>query len=644
MRLYFRNNSNRAWNELRRSKLFMVVGVLLALLYFNAVQVVVRNISLPTNNRSNLNQKLKSKSSQIGVNDQHEAVVLLITPSPEVELPSLLNSTMFSGFFPGITFSDEQEPWSDVEQELIGSTINPPSSNDWRGAPEWIAYGFSSGKVPPEAKQRFSNTVASMLDHSQSVLLHTRSLQVTLKEWLEQLETGTRNITCVFARRRTVQEQIFSAMDSMTAKRLSAREYRDILINVYLPRIKDACSRPHLQTITVEFSAKMGWTQSPSIDYSSTFDTSQPKLMALLKEALTEDNEIHSVFGKSGERNHDDTWPPLVRSTTEGYTSIITASKSLKSLIENKELKEVAGSDGREPEYANGAIGLGRSITFFDATRPRILMVTKSPLQDMDKLVIAANEGGWMIKEIDPIKDSWFTKCRFRPTRAHQNVRWGLMASKLRALEMDEMKSLLYMDLDIVVTGRLRRLFDVAPSEYHFISEGGIQHPYLNAGFLFIRPNKQLLGDIIKYFETNPPGDIFHNLIDCTEMGLINSFFGRPDILEEVGGKLVVQELSNDELQRVRGRTARLPLQSTTLSVGRPDTSKDSGEGTLPLAFHFIRKDLCPKPWNVQCNEFLSDTSEPCTSSSQACFEWKRYADKCDTVAYIAWCRFRGKH
>jgi len=251
----------------------------------------------------------------------------------------------------------------------------------------------------------------------------------------------------------------------------------------------------------------------------------------------------------------------------------------------------------------------------------------------------AGREGGWTVRIVDPIEDQWFRRCKYHPSRSHQHVRWGLMASKLRAMEMVDKTAVLYMDLDIVVTGRARKLFSLIPNEYVMVSEGGIQHQYLNAGFLFIRPNLEKFKEMMVYFDTHRPGDVFRNLIDCTEMGLINAFFGKPDGLRGRDGRLRLAEYGGEQL---RGRTARLPLSIPEFSVGRPDLVREN-QDTLPLAFHFIRKDICPKPWDIRCSVLALDRN---------CFQYegddrnKRCAPSffkhyCDPAPYIIWCAFR---
>lgn len=561
-------------------------------------------------------------------------IVLLVTLSPEQDLEVLASTALGEVAKHAILVNDSSLRSFEETVLLSGGWRRPKT---WSDPPAWIGYGFSREHVQPKDLFRFSMHLKTVLrEHSnQTLILHSPFFPLTIALWLGALQGCS--ISVVVGRRQSIQDQTYAAFSQMSSNIISAKEYRSILLQTFLPRLNTALLKARINTKYFELSPKKSWIETTAATFVREYsDISSATVNRAYEEAILDDPEEVSKIHISQVPDGD--WPQLLRVHDEAYVSIMTASRSLKLLDEkgNESLiGGVAGSDGREPDYVNGAIGLGRSLAFFDATRERILLVTRSPLHDEEALKKAAIGGCFTLQRIQPVEDQWFGKCRYRPSRAHQNVRWGLMASKLRILEMTQ-KAILYLDLDIVVTGRLRRLFRLVPKEYILVSEGGIQHEYLNAGFLFGRPNQATFNRLIEFFTSNEPQDVFHNLIDCTEMGLINAFFGRPDMLNEVEDKLVLSR-SSPTLQ-TQGRTARLPLDSKTLSVGRPDKPRSE---RLPLAYHFIRKDLCPKPWTVSCEDIVMGRAKVCAVKSiTACSSLVQLLTKCDEQAYLTWCQF----
>ena len=622
---------------------YIIVGLLVSFAVFMSRRPFNTSLMVSGSPLATLKHDLEKERALVSFKplDVAPSLTLVITTHPDDRGLEALYSHL------GVAKSSrlEDNALSTAEQQFIEAGGGLVKAQGWKDPPSWLGYGFDSKVVPLAEHEKLNQKIDQALflsGQSDALIYHSSYLPLLAGSYISKLKSYNKGgkITCLFARRRTVQQEVFHAMDAMDINRVSVTEFRSILLDVLLPTIEAACQSA--DDIQVYAFNSTHWEKSEEgVRHTEQMDSETDDRTILYKEALAADPEAESTATGSSTMG-ENAWPRLIRDDKEAYVSIITASKSLKDVVSSvNPVDGVKGSDGREVEYIEGAIGLGRSISFFDATRERVLLVTRSSLQDMEAVSRAAREGGWSVREIEPVKDEWFNKCRFRPSRAHQNVRWGLMASKLRTLEMaDKIGGVLYMDLDIVVTGRLRRLFALIPPEYRMVSEGGVQHEYLNAGFLFIRPDQDTFNKMIRYSQTNPPPSIFNNIIDCTEMGLINSFFGLPDNLEEKGHRLLLQQRSFDD--QAQGRTARLPLISQTLSVGRPDIKRTSPT-RLPLAFHFIRKDLCPKPWNVKCSMLETDACAVAGGDSDQCRFFTRFKNRCDLVAYIAWCQFRGK-
>lgn len=508
------------------------------------------------------------------------SVVLVFTPTPEPEIHSLLRHLTHA--FPNATLGGNgEDALRDAERGLFAS----PSQQDWRAFPYWVH------AEPDLAGVREFQSQAL---RSRPRIYHSDLLPQTLPHWIK---TGV-EITCVLAKRPSLSEQVYLAMDSMAQNRMSALEVRRVL-KKRLQFLAKWC--PSSGRMAFDYSAG-NWTR----DLAGGFGYGRE---------LRNHTELDSIYLQALGNRRD----VMRRVDSEAYISILTASApSLRAPVLNL-----------LPEYLQGVVGLGRSLSFFDSSRERILMVTK-PEQEMDSaLRYAARQGGWTLLSIEPIEDVWFANpdrgCKYQVTRAHQNIRWGKMASKLRAFQLVHKQALLYLDLDVVVTGKVSELFNEVPDDFVCVSEGGVQHSYLNAGFLFLRPSLDTFQGLMDRFHLEPAPSIFRNLIDCTEMGLLNAYFGQPERLreEEGEGELVWPRNENQS----HGRTGTLPLGAEKWTVGRPDTARDFVHRP-PLAVHFIRKDICPKPWEM-CNG-----AQP--------FEPAMLRRMCQSFPYVAWCALRG--
>ncbi|KAH9257030.1 hypothetical protein BASA81_004851 [Batrachochytrium salamandrivorans] len=529
---------------------------------------------------------LTSTTSSAGL----KSIVLVFTPTPEPEIHSLLQQLV--DIFPTITLMEEGNPLHDAERKLF---INP-IQQDWREFPYWV-------HSEPElaGMQDFQSQV--LQQEFQSILYHSNLLPQTLPQWIKIAKEGGIEITCILAKRSSLSEQVYLAMDSMAQNRMSALEMKRVLKR-RLQFLNQLCS---------------SWNRM-EFDYSLDHWTRILVGFNYTKE-LRNHTELDSIYLQALGNTRD----VMRRIDGEAYISILTASTT-------NLYTTTTTTTNLLPDYLQGVVGLGRSLSFFDSSRERILMVTK-PEKEMDTMLqYAAKQGGWTLLSIEPIEDLWFANsergCMFRATRAHQNIRWGKMASKLRAFQLIHKQALLYLDLDVVITGQVSELFNQVPDDFVCISEGGVQHTYLNAGFLFLRPNLLTFQGLMDRFNLEPPR-IFRNLIDCTEMGLLNAYFGQPERLreeEEEEGKHYELIWPHRENQ-TNGRTGTLPLGAQKWTVGRPDTARDFIHHP-PLAVHFIRKDICPKPW------------EMCNGGQQ--FEPAMLRRMCQSFPYVAWCALRG--
>jgi len=214
-------------------------------------------------------------------------------------------------------------------------------------------------------------------------------------------------------------------------------------------------------------------------------------------------------------------------------------------------------------DYLRGALVLGSSIRTFDSTRDMVALVTdKVPKEWHSSLTVA----GWTVQVVPELEEFWWGRsAECSHFAADQGERWGHMATKLRLWELTQYRRVLYLDADTVLTGSASPTFESVDT---FGAEAPKYHKYFNAGVLLLSPSKSIFNELLA-LGREPHGSRFGNLIDCTEQGLLNTYF-------------------NGE----RGR------EVTKLSIGRADVKADWAAEGAPFAVHWITH-VCPKPWRV---------------------------------------------
>jgi glycogenin glucosyltransferase len=143
------------------------------------------------------------------------------------------------------------------------------------------------------------------------------------------------------------------------------------------------------------------------------------------------------------------------------------------------------------------------------------------------------------------------------------------MATKLRLWQMTQYERVLYLDADTVLTGDVSNTFATVKG---FGAEKARYHNYFNAGVMLLTPSEKTF-DELSAMGAAEHKNHFGNVVDCTEQGLLNSYFD--------------------------GSAAR-PV--TKLSIGRADVIADWESTEAPFAVHWITH-VCPKPWVVADRE-----------------------------------------
>ena len=268
---------------------------------------------------------------------------------------------------------------------------------------------------------------------------------------------------------------------------------------------------------------------------------------------------------------------------------------------------------------ALGALVLGWSIALRDASRPRVLVVTSQVPESTQNL---CRENGWDVRLVEKIPEPWFDskeKCKWRTKSGmNQRVRWGRMATKLKMWDMGQYERVFYMDADTIATGDLARdafrnpLF--SPPSVELVGEGGTGHKFVNAGVLLLRPSKAAFSNIMAHAKHSPPPGYFRNLVDCTEMAIINSYFKRPmplkTLLLHAKGESLTSRHATIKPSARMDYASSVTLYTDAdqkLSIGRPDVRRDYAKHA-PLVVHFLRVDRCAKPWTLHAGtpQFLN--------------------------------------
>ena len=222
----------------------------------------------------------------------------------------------------------------------------------------------------------------------------------------------------------------------------------------------------------------------------------------------------------------------------------------------------------------------------------------------------ALSVAGWTVREVDEVREFWWGSSECSKFDADQAERWGHMATKLRLWQLTQYERIMYLDADstsvratpaapspaagpvrlphlprpvttFAAQARSRRSSRAYQAPRH--------HAYFNAGVLLLSPS-QVVFDELMAMGAGEHVNRFGNVVDCTEQGLLNSYYN--------------------------GDAGR---EVTKLPVGRADVAADWAAEAAPFAVHWITH-VCPKPWRV------ADQAEERPSH-------------CDAVVYSYWQR-----
>jgi len=202
----------------------------------------------------------------------------------------------------------------------------------------------------------------------------------------------------------------------------------------------------------------------------------------------------------------------------------------------------------------------------------------------------ALGVAGWTVVQVDEVKEFWWAQSpECSKFDGDQGERWGHMATKLRLWQMKQYERIMYLDADTVLTGDASAVF----KSKGFGAEKARYHSYFNAGVMVLSPDQKTFDALMSMGESAHKS-LFGNVVDCTEQGLLNSYFD--------------------------GSAGR---EVTKLAIGRADVPADWESEAAPFAVHWITH-VCPKPWLVaEGKEELPSHCDPVVYSY-----WKRVWDR----------------
>jgi len=449
--------------------------------------------------------------------------------------------------------------------------------------PNWIAYGFDSDK-PAEKVQESTEAKAIVEQLNQQRPWVTKDPRMCLvaDEWMSLLDAPV----CVI-----VHRQPLSIANSMMiySHNVSFAEWAAVYSAYYLSAMRACDGVPtvvvhHEELMAAPFKAltklhadlvkagvsglalpaeeRVNALLRASSHEAVTYLASERKVVGPvaqgISEALTTDTHRVDTSAKP--------WLMAPRKATEAFATLLTTANV---------------------EYFRGALVLGSSIRSFDASRDLVCLVTSSVPEEWYSALEVA---GWTVHKVEEVSEFWWGKSpECSKFDGDQGERWGHMATKLRLWQLAYSR-VLYLDADTVLTGDATKIFNEVEG---FGAEKARYHSYFNAGVMILEPSQRIFDELMELGSSGHK-NLFGNVVDCTEQGLLNTYFD--------GSK---------------GR------EVTKLPVGRADVIADWQSEAAPFAVHWITH-VCPKPWVV------ADEAEERPSH-------------CDPVIYAYWKRVWGR-
>jgi glycogenin glucosyltransferase len=425
--------------------------------------------------------------------------------------------------------------------------------------PDWVAYGFDKTKAVQKIDESTEarNVVKQLNAHRPWVTKDPRMCLVA-DEWMKLLDAPL----CVIAHRQplsiansmmiyshnvsfaewaSVYEAYYTnALRACKGVPTIIVEHDDIKKSPYTAAKKlfDDLVAVGVQGLTMPSEERISALLRASQQPEATYLASERKVLGAMAHRVSEAIVKASVEPVELEPHQ---WLHAPRKANEAFATLLTTANV---------------------EYFRGALVLGSSIRSFDSSRDLIALVTSSVPSEWHS---ALGVAGWTVVPVEEVEEFWWAKSPdCSKFEGDQSERWGHMATKLRLWQMKQYQRILYLDADTVLTGDATEIFNTVG----FAAEKPRYHTNFNAGVMLISPSQTTFDELMALGAADHKS-LFGNVIDCTEQGLLNSYYdGTP------------------------GR------EVTKLSVGRADVVADWNTESTPFAVHWITH-VCPKPWLV---------------------------------------------
>jgi len=488
------------------------------------------------------------------------------------------NLTMMMGAFGGahdelllhpenpLKFWERRDVVALDEQRLDAGVQSQVSSR--YDVPNWVAYGYDAAKAATKVFDTSeAKAIVDKLNVQRPWVTKDPRMCLTASEWMPLLDAPM----CVIVHREPL-----SVANSMMiySHNVSLAEWASVYESYYSNAMRACAEKPtvvvqHAELVAQPYAAvKKLHADLVAAGVQRLTLPTEAQVSRLIRpsahEAATYFHSERSVVGARAQKISaalSQVKPELDVPAASWHVAPRRAKEAIVTLLTTDNV-----------DYLRGALVLGSSIRSFDSMRDMVVLVTAAvPSEWRSSLEVA----GWTVQEVPELKEFWWGKSdECSHFAADQGERWGHMATKLRLWQLTQYNRVLYLDADTILTGPVSEVFDTITT---FGAEAPKYHTHFNAGVLLLSPSEAVFNELLNLGQQQH-ATAFGNLIDCTEQGLLNTYFnGQP------------------------GR------EVTKLPIGRADAKADWLEAGAPWAVHWITH-VCPKPWRIaDQTEVLSD-------------------------------------
>jgi len=455
------------------------------------------------------------------------------------------------------------------ESRLVAGLSNAVSER--YNVPEWVAYGFDAAKdALPIHKSEKAQGIVNKLNQRPPWVTKDPRMCLVANEWIQLLDAPM----CIIMHREPL-----SVANSMMiySHNVSLSEWSSAYEAYYESALRACAGKPtavvqHSELMTKPYVAVQKlYKELVSAGVEGLALPSEEKVNRLIRPS-----EERKPFYLASERAAvGEGARSISKMLSQGIVAKPAAAKWVNTPLKSKEaIATLLTTDNKD--YLRGALVLGSSIRSFDASRDMVALVTPAvPKEWHSSLAVA----GWKVKVVDEVEEFWWGRSSECSNYAqHQGERWGHMATKLRLWQMTQYERVMYLDADTILTSSVSKIFETVTT---FAAEKPRFHSHFNAGVLLLSPSEVVFNELLALGQQKHT-QLFGNLIDCTEQGLLNSYFN--------------------------GNAGR---EVTKLAVGRADVKADWTKDDAPFAVHWITH-VCPKPWRVADNaETMESDCDP---------------------------------